>query len=120
MDPKLQNLLHSFSPRAAWIIIGSGTAFWLVSRTGILIPPASAPPQLMLFWFYAALMLSLASGLAVIGAVAVLLAQWRGARASARGAPPESGDAAAGGTNAAARPAQAPKAVRQASAQRPR
>ena len=80
MDQKLQNLLYSLPTRTAWIIAGSCAAFWLLCLTGVLTPPISAPPNITLFWFYAMLMLVLASGLAVIGAAAVLVLK-RGGRA---------------------------------------
>ena len=73
MDQKLQNLLYSLPTRTAWIIAGSCAAFWLLCLTGVLTPPISAPPNITLFWFYTMLMLVLASGLAVIGAAAVLV-----------------------------------------------
>lgn len=79
MEQKLQKLLYSLPTRTAWIIIGGCVGFWLVCLTGILIPPVSAPPQLTLPWFYLMLMLILASGIAVIGAAAVLVLK-RGAR----------------------------------------
>lgn len=80
MDQKLQNLLYSLPARTAWIIVGSCAVFWLICLTGVLTPPVSAPPNLTLFWFYTMLMLVLASGLAVIGAGAVLVLK-RGGRA---------------------------------------
>lgn len=84
MEQKLQNLLYSLPARTAWIIIGSCAAFWIICLTGILTPATSVPPGLTLFWFYAMLMLVLASGLAVIGAAAVLVLK-RGARVAPAG-----------------------------------
>lgn len=95
MEQKLQNLLYSLPTRTAWIIIGSCAAFWLICLTGVLTPPVSAPPNLTLFWFYAMLMLILASGLAVIGAAAVLLAK-RGRRSGSTGQAPAALDQFAG------------------------
>lgn len=93
MEQKLHHLLHSVSPRAAWITAGSCVCFWLVSLTGVLTPPLTAPAYLTLFWFYATLMLALASGVAAIGAAAVLLAGRR-----------ERGSATSAATPAAAAP----------------
>ena len=83
MDQKLQNLLYSLPTRTAWIILGSCAAYWLLCFTGLLTPPVSAPASIALFWFYAMLMLALASGLAAValGALLVLRRQ-RGALVS--------------------------------------
>jgi hypothetical protein len=83
MEQKLHNLLYSLPTRTAWIIVGSCAAFWLICLTGVLTPPVSAPPSLTLMWFYTMLMLVLASGLAVIGAAAVLVLKRGGVRAGA-------------------------------------
>jgi hypothetical protein len=98
MEQKLQNLLYSLPTRTAWIIVGSCAAFWIICLTGILTPPVSAPPSLTLMWFYAMLMLVLASGLAVIGAAAVLVLKRGGMRtgpADPATAPATAADAAA-------------------------
>lgn len=89
MEQKLQDLLYSLPARTAWIIIGSCAAFWIICLTGILTPATSVPPALTLFWFYAMLMLVLASGLAVVGAAAVLVLK-RGGRAAPAGSAPSS------------------------------
>lgn len=95
MDQKLHHLLHSLPSRTAWIIIGSCAAFWLICFTGVLTPPVSAPPNVALFWFYAMLMLALASAMAAIGAAAVLLVRQQQipAPVGAQQAPAESDDA---------------------------
>lgn len=87
MDQKLQSLFHSVSPRTAWITMGSCVALWVLCLSGVLTPPLSAPASITLFWFYAMLMLVLASGVAVIGAAAALLVRRRRAQES-----PESQD----------------------------
>lgn len=89
MEQKLQRLLYSLPTRTAWIIIGCCAAFWLVCLTGILTPPVSIPPHFTLLWFYAMLMLILASGIAVIGSTAVLVVK-RGGRALPARPVPES------------------------------
>lgn len=81
MEQKLQNLLYSLPARTAWIVAGSCAAFWLICLTGVLTPPVAAPPSLTLIWFYTMLMLVLASGLAMIGAAAVLVLKRGGLRA---------------------------------------
>lgn len=88
MEQKLQTLLYSLPARTAWIIIGSCAAFWIICLTGILTPATSVPPGLTLFWFYAMLMLVLSSGLAVIGAAAVLVLKRGGLVAPAGPASP--------------------------------
>lgn len=95
MDQKLHHLLHSLPSRTAWIIIGSCAAFWLICFTGVLTPPVSAPPNVALFWFYAMLMLALASAMAAIGAAAVLLVRQQQipAPVGAQQAPAESDNA---------------------------
>ncbi|MBP3035606.1 hypothetical protein J2M53_04955 [Arthrobacter sp. zg-ZUI100] len=82
MDQKLQSLFHSVSPRTAWITMGSCVALWVLCLSGVLTPPLSAPASITLFWFYAMLMLVLASGVAVIGAAAALLVRRRRAQES--------------------------------------
>lgn len=82
MDQKLQSLFHSVSPRTAWITIGSCVALWVLCLSGVLTPPLSAPASITLFWFYAMLMLVLASGVAAIGAAAALLVRRRRAQES--------------------------------------
>ena len=82
MEQKLQNLLYSLPTRTAWIIVSGCAAFWLICLTGVLIPPVSAPTSITLIWFYAMLMLVLASGLAVIGAATVLVLRRNAVRAS--------------------------------------
>lgn len=77
MDQKLQSFFHSVSPRTAWITIGSCVALWVLCLSGVLTPPLSAPASITLFWFYAMLMLVLASGVATIGAAAALLVRRR-------------------------------------------
>lgn len=81
MEQKLHYLLYSLPTRTAWLIVGACAAFWLICLTGVLTPPVSAPANLTLIWFYAMLMLVLASGLAVIGAAAVLVPRRGGLRA---------------------------------------
>ena len=88
MDQKLQNLLYSVSSRTAWVVIGSGTAYWLICLTGILTPPVSAPPNMALLWFYSMLMLALASGVAAVAAAALLLIRRRNPAVALAAAPP--------------------------------
>ncbi|MDN3483634.1 hypothetical protein QMA10_17125 [Arthrobacter sp. APC 3897] len=78
MDQKLQNLFLSLPSRSAWIILGSCAAYWVLCLTGLLTPPVSAPPNLALYWFYAMLMLALASGVAAVALGGLLVMRRRG------------------------------------------
>mgnify|MGYP000054424798 CR=1 FL=1 len=78
MDQKLQNLFLSLPSRSAWIILGSCAAYWALCLTGLLTPPVSAPPNLALYWFYAMLMLALASGVAAVALGGLLVMRRRG------------------------------------------
>lgn len=83
MDQKLQKLFLSLPSRSAWIILGSCAAYWLLCLTGLLTPPVSAPPNLALYWFYAMLMLALASGVAAVALGGLLVMRRRGTVVSA-------------------------------------
>lgn len=91
MDQKLQNLFLSLPSRTAWIIIGSCAAYWLACLTGLLTPPLSAPPNLALYWFYAMLMLALASGLAAVALGGLLVIRGRRGTVVSAAAQPGSG-----------------------------
>ncbi len=96
MDQKLQNLFLSVPSRTAWIIIGSCAAYWALCFSGLLTPPVTAPPDIALFWFYAMLMLALASGLAAVALGGLLLVRRQsgtGVPLSAPRTPMPAGDA---------------------------
>ena len=93
MDQKLQNLFLSLPSRTAWIIIGSCAAYWLLCLTGVLTPPLSVPPDIALFWFYAMLMLALASGLAAVAFGGLLLMRRQRGAPLIVGAPRDPGQA---------------------------
>lgn len=68
-----QKLLTFIAPRTAWLLLAVCALFWVLSATGLLEAPISAPPGVTFLWMYLNLMLLLASGLVSMLAAGVLV-----------------------------------------------